>query len=204
MSQTTRDSEMQADPSVARSSEDFADIRARDPSGGLLANRWMLVPVLLLGMTVTIGTVTVLSAVVGHPLGMEPDYDRKAASWESEREQRAMNERLRWVVTPEVGSEGAHRTVSIRVEDKHAARIDAQSVVVECIPVKAAEARRTVELVRRDAGEFAGSFDSPIGGQWEFRVTVVQGGVRYTDGFRRFLTGVRGATTNQGVLDGHG
>ena len=70
--------------------------------------------------------------------------------------------------------------------------------------IKAAEARRTVELVRRDAGEFTGSFDSPIGGQWEFRVTVVQGGVRYTDGLRRFLTGVRGATTNQGVLDGHG
>ena len=71
-------------------------------------------------------------------------------------------------------------------------------------PVKAAEARKTVELVRRDAGEFAGSFDSPIGGQWEFRVTVVQGGVRYTDGFRRFLTGARGAAMNQGVRDGHG
>jgi hypothetical protein len=37
-------------------------------------------------------------------------------------------------------------------------------------------------------GEFAGSFDSHIGGQWEFRVTVEQGGVRYTDAFRRFLT----------------
>jgi nitrogen fixation protein FixH len=195
---------MQVDIGAERASADVAESRCAAPRSGLLANRWMFVPVLLLGMTVTVGTVTVLSAVVGHPLGMEPDYDRKAASWEMEREQRAMNERLRWVVTPEVGSEGAHRTVSIRVEDKHAARIDAQSVVVECIPVKAAESRRTVELVRRDAGEFAGSFDSPIGGQWEFRVTVVQGGVRYTDGFRRFLSGARGAVMNRGVRDGHG
>ncbi|MEY5033441.1 MAG: hypothetical protein RL354_2472 [Planctomycetota bacterium] len=160
-----------------------------DPSRGWLAQRWMFVPVLLLGLTVTVGTVTVLSAVVGHPLGMEPDYDRKAASWEAERAQRAMNERLRWVVTPEVASDGARRTLSVRVEDKHAARIDAATVVVECIPIKAAEARTRIELSRLERGEFAGSFESRIGGQWEFRVTVEQGGVRYTDVFRRFLTG---------------
>lgn len=157
----------------------------------LIANRWMFVPVLLLGLTVTIATVTVMSAVVGHPLGAEPNYDTKAADWNAEREQRAMNERLRWVVTPEIASEGGHRTIALRIEDKHAARIDARRVRVECIPIRAAEARQRVELSRRDTGDFAGSFESPIGGQWEFRVTVEQDAVRYTDAFRRFLTGVR-------------
>ena len=52
----------------------------------LVANRWMFVPVLLLGMTVTIAVVTVMSAVVGHPLGAEPNYDTKAADWNTERE----------------------------------------------------------------------------------------------------------------------
>ena len=158
----------------------------------MTANRWMFVPVLLLGMTVTIGTVTVLSAVVGHPLGMEPNYDTKAASWNAEREQRALNERLRWVVTPEFSSDGARRTIALRIEDKHAARIEAGSVQVECIPIRAAELRQRVALSRQGSGEFAGSFESPVGGQWEFRVTVEQGGLRYTDAFRRFLTGVRG------------
>jgi len=157
----------------------------------LRANRWMFVPVLLLGMTVTIGTVTVLSAVVGHPLGMEPNYDAKAASWNTEREQRAMNERLRWVVTPEISSDGVRRTIALRIEDKHAARIEAGSVQVECIPIRAAELRQRVALSRQGSGEFAGTFDSPVGGQWEFRVTVEQGGLRYTDAFRRFLTGAR-------------
>ena len=83
----------------------------------LIANRWMFVPVLLLGLTVTIATVTVMSAVVGHPLGAEPNYDAKAASWNAEREQRAANERLRWVVTPEIESEGVRRSVSLRIED---------------------------------------------------------------------------------------
>ena len=158
----------------------------------LVANRWMFVPVLLLGMTVTIGTVTVMSAVVGHPLGMEPNYDTKAASWNAEREQRAVNERLRWVVTPEISSDGARRTIALRIEDKHAARVEAGSVQVECIPIRAAELRQRVALSRQGSGEFAGSFESPVGGQWEFRVTVEQGGLRYTDAFRRFLTGVRG------------
>lgn len=155
----------------------------------LIANRWMFVPVLLLGMTVAIATVTVMSAVVGHPLGAEPNYDSKAADWDTEREQRATNERLRWVVTPELLSHGPRHTIALRIEDKHAARIDAKRVAVECIPVRAAEARQRVELMRRDAGDFVGDFDSAIGGQWEFRVTVEQDSTRYTDAFRRFLTG---------------
>ena len=91
----------------------------------LVANCWVLVPVLLLSLTVGIAVATVLSAVVGHPLGMEPSYDRKAAAWDEERAQRATNDRLRWVVTGEVESQGAERTLRVVVEDKHAARIDA-------------------------------------------------------------------------------
>ena len=158
----------------------------------LIANRWMFVPVLLLGLSVTVATVTVLSAVVGHPLGAEPNYDAKAANWDAEREQRAANERLRWVVTPDIVSAGAHRELTVRVEDKHAVRIDATRVAVECIPVRAAEARRIVELSRRASGDFAGEFDSAIGGQWEFRVVIEKEGLRYTDDFRRFLAAGRG------------
>ena len=153
----------------------------------LIENRWMFAPIALLGLTVVIATVTVLSAVVGHPLGMEPDYDKKAAAWQQEREQRAQNERLRWVVTPDIRSEGRRRTVHLRIEDKHAARIDASRVEVECIPVRAAEARTVIALTRLETGDFAGSFDSPISGQWEFRVTVERDGTRYTDAFRRYL-----------------
>jgi FixH len=153
----------------------------------IVENRWMFAPIALLGLTVAIATATVLSAVVGHPLGMEPDYDAKAAAWEQERGQRAQNERLRWVVTPDIRSVGSMRTVHLRIEDKHAARIDASRVEVECIPVRAAESRRTITLGRLETGDFAGSFESTISGQWEFRVVVERGGVRYTDAFRRFL-----------------
>lgn len=158
----------------------------------LVANRWVLVPVLLLSLTVGIAVATVLSAVVGHPLGMEPSYDRKAAAWDEERAQRATNDRLRWVVTGEVESQGAERTLRVVVEDKHAARIDADTVVVECIPIRAAESRQALELSRAAEGDFQGTFRSALGGQWEFRVEVRRGGERYTDSFRRPLAHARG------------
>ncbi len=172
--------------------------------GGLLsrlrADRWMFVPIALLGFTVATGFATVMSAVVGHPLGTEPAYDRKAASWDAEREQRAMNERLRWVVTPDIASMGARRTLTLTVEDKHAARIDAERVRVECIPIRNAEARVEIALRRDAEGTFSGAFESPIGGQWEFRVAVEDGEVRYTDSFRRFLSPA--AQARRGAVDG--
>jgi hypothetical protein len=168
----------------------------------LIANRWVFVPILLLSLTVAIAVATVLSAVVGHPLGMEPGYDRKAAAWDEERAQRAANDRLRWVVTGEVDSRGAERSLRIVVEDKHAARIDAESVVVECIPIRAAEARQTVELARAAEGDFQGTFRSALGGQWEFRVEVRRGGERYTDGFRRPLAHARGVEGAKGAAGG--
>jgi len=159
----------------------------------IIENRWMFAPIVLLTGTVIIATATVLSAVVGHPLGMEPSYDVKAASWDAEREQRAQNDRLRWVVTPELASDGAHRSISIRIEDKHAARIAARRVSVECIPILLGESRRTLELAATagEEGVFHGTFDCAIGGQWEFRVIVDGPLGRYTDAFRRQLPHAR-------------
>ncbi len=159
----------------------------------LIENRWMFAPILLLGGSVVITVTTVLSAVVGHPLGMEPAYDIKAAAWDEEREQRAQNDRLRWVVTPTVASEGLHRSILIRVEDKHAARVPASRVSVECIPILLGESRRTLELAASEGevGVFRGAFDCSIGGQWEFRVVVDTPSGRYTDVFRRQLPHAR-------------
>ena len=58
--------------------------------------------------------------------------------------------------------------------------------------MRAAEARRVVSMTRLEAGSFEGAFESPLGGQWEFRVAVEDDGVRYTDAFRRFLSPLGG------------
>ncbi|RLS91271.1 MAG: hypothetical protein DWI10_06670 [Planctomycetota bacterium] len=155
---------------------------------GLIRDRWMFAPALLLTGTVTLGTVTVLCAVVGHPLGAEPAYDTRAVAWQAQREQRAINEQLRWVITLQVSDVDGSRALSMRIEDKHGVRIHADRVRVECIPIRAAEARVTVELSTVAEGEYAGTFDSPIGGQWEFRVEVMQNAVLYSESVRRFLS----------------
>lgn len=153
----------------------------------IMANRWMFAPVALLGLSVTVAVATVMTSVAGQSLGAEPKYDSKAADWDKVREQRAMNERLRWVVTPEVVSQGAHRVLHLTVEDKHGVRIDGAAVAVECVPVRVAERRIDVRCAATDAGRYEAAFDSAIGGQWEFRVVVERDGQRYTDEFRRPL-----------------
>lgn len=153
----------------------------------IVANRWMFAPVALLGLSVTVAAVTVLSAVAGQSLGAEPGYSGKAASWDTVREQRAMNERLRWVVTPEASSKGSHRTLALTVEDKHGVRIDGATVEVECMPVRKADERHALRCTRTADGRYEAAFESVEGGQWEFRVSVERDGQRYTDEFRRPL-----------------
>lgn len=153
----------------------------------IVANRWMFAPVALLGLSVTIGVATVMSAVAGQSLGAEPGYAGKAASWDAVRGQRAVNDRLRWVVTPEASSRGARRTIALTVEDKHGVRIDGAAVEVECMPVRRAEERHVLRCARTADGRYEAAFESVEGGQWEFRVSVERDGQRYTDEFRRPL-----------------
>lgn len=154
----------------------------------LVRDRWMFVPVGLLGLSVMTATLTVLLAVRGHSLGIEPDYYEKGQNWEATRAQMAMNERLGWVVTPDLGP-GAqgHPHLALTIRDKHGVPIPAERVRVEAIPVRNADLRVSVDLALEREGAFGGDVPLRIGGQWEFRVRVERGDDSYTDTFRRTL-----------------
>jgi nitrogen fixation protein FixH len=154
----------------------------------LVRNRWMFVPVVLLGCSVTLGTTVVLTAVARQPLGVEPQYDEKAAQWNERREQIATNDRLGWSITPEiVGNASGAARLTVTVKDKHAVPIPVEAMRVEAIPVRNADARANVELARVAEGRFEGDIPVHVGGQWEFRVTATRGDSTYTDSFRRTL-----------------
>lgn len=158
--------------------------------GALLRNRWALVPIVLLGAAIAFAALTVLLAVSDHPLGVEPQYDVKAANWQATAEQLARNDKLRWIVTPEVARlDGSLASIRVRVEDKNAIAIDGADVAVECIPVADADRRVTVTLPEVAPGEYAAAFEVAHEGVHEFRVTVDAQGARYTDQFRRTVPG---------------
>ncbi len=155
----------------------------------LIRDRWMFVPIVLLGVSVTIGITTVMLAVAGRPLGAEPDYYAKAVAWDARQLQVATNDRLHWNVSPELGPgvNGGAR-LSLKVNDKHGNLIDAQVVTVEAIPVRDADQREMLTMRCVAEGRFEGDLQRKLPGQWEFRVTVQHGNDTYTDMFRRTLT----------------
>ncbi len=154
----------------------------------LVRDRWMFVPVLILGLGVGIAALTVSLAVAGHPVGAEPDYYEKALHWNETKAQLAVNDRLGWTVSPELlGGAGGKAHLKLVVKDKHGVAVPADRAQVEAIPVRVAELRTTVDLDHTDAGTFEIDIPLRISGQWEFRVTIHRGDELYTDTFRRSL-----------------
>lgn len=154
----------------------------------LIRDRWMFVPIGLLTLSVGVGVTTVALAVVGHPIGAEPEYYNKAARWEEHQAQLAANDKLRWNVSPEIarGSDGLP-TLSIGIVDKYSGVIDAESVELDAIPVANADLRETIAMRRVAPGRFEAPLKARVPGQWEFRVSVKKGESVYTDTFRRTL-----------------
>lgn len=154
----------------------------------LIRDRWMFVPIGLLTLSVAVGVTTVSLAVVGTPIGAEPEYYNKASAWDEHRAQRATNDKLRWNVQPEITPNGEGLpTLTVRIRDKYAGTIDAWSVEVEAIPVANADLRETIAMRRLDAGRFEAVLRAKVPGQWEFRVRVQKDELVYTDTFRRTL-----------------
>lgn len=154
----------------------------------LVRNRWALVPIALLASAIAFCVLTVVLAVADHPLGVEPQYDSKAAGWQATADQLAENDKLRWLVTPSLTRlDPSLAAIRLRIEDRHAIPIERASVTVECIPIVNADRRSTLALAEVAPGEYAGAFDVALEGAHEFRVVVDAGAKTYTDQFRRVV-----------------
>lgn len=154
----------------------------------LIRDRWMLVPILLLGVSVTLAAVTVTFAIARQPLGVEPDYYEKSLRWDDDRAQSGTNDRLGWSVSPEIaGGQNGLARLAITVKDKHGVLIPVDAVEVEAIPIRNADLRTRVALSRESEGRFAADVPLRFSGQWEFRVRASRGSETYTDHFRRSL-----------------
>lgn len=158
----------------------------------LIANRWIFVPIVLLTVSVSLGTLTVVLAVASHPLGVEPGYDEKAAHFQREIDQTATNDRLRWLLTSAIERLDATRGgIRLHIEDRNTNAIDAALITVECVPLANADLRHQVKLIEALPGEYSGTFSVPCKGIYEFFVHVQRGEDIYTDRFRRTLAQVQ-------------
>lgn len=156
----------------------------------LVADRWMFFPVLILGWSVVLVVVTVRASLSGQGAAVERGYYEQAVDWESVQRQRAVNERLRWSVTPSFRRSPAdprRPRLELAVTDRQGIPIERARVRVEAIPVLQVARGGAIDLVPTLAGRYEADLPASVAGQWEFRVRVEQGEEVYTDTFRRVL-----------------
>ena len=165
---------------------------------GIVANRWALVPVVLIVGTITFAAFAVRLAVNDRQANaVEPDYYRKAVAWDDWKRQQALNGALGWVVTPTFEASPADpRSPRLRLDiaDKHAVPIVGAAVRAQVVPIRDPDARVDVQLVADPAGGYVADVPLRIGGQWEARVEVDWNGKHYADRFRRQVRFARGTS----------
>lgn len=156
----------------------------------LIRDRWLFVPLVLLTACIAWVVLTTTLAIAGHPLGVEPEYDLKAAQFQATRDQWQVNDSLRWVITPVLTPMvGDVVELRLRVEDKHGIAIDRAAVRVECVPIANADLRTALDLAPGTPGDYSVVFRPARGGLHELRIEVSRDGQRYTDTVRRRIPG---------------
>ncbi len=156
----------------------------------LVENRWALVPVAMLAASVALAVVTVRAALSGQGAAVERDYYERAVDWESVQRQRAVNERLRWNITPSFRQspvDPRRPRLELAVTDRQGIPIEQAIVEVEAIPLLQVDRGGDLGLAATTPGRYEADLPASVAGQWEFRVRVRHGDETYTDRFRRVL-----------------
>jgi hypothetical protein len=140
---------------------------------------WMLVPVILLGVS-SAGWLTMVSIAVDDPgFAVERDYYKKASNYDEVISQRGDNERLGWratVIGFEISPNGT-AGLSVSLKNAEGEAITGARVRVEAFPNARAAQVQDVVLAEGSAGVYRASFDRPRVGLWELRVFAERGEV---------------------------
>lgn len=164
----------------------------------LWRRRWALAPIALMLASVGFTTFTVRLALRDHGTAVERDYYRKAASWDERRAARDAGDTLRWTISPSLErTSSSELMVVLTASDKHGIPIDGAEVVLEGIPIRAADLEQTASLREIAPGRYAGTLRVPASGQWEFRVDLKRGEHRVLESFRRIVAPWPGAGTKE-------
>lgn len=145
-----------------------------------------LIAVALFG-NVALGFFLIRVAKGDEHFAVEPDYYRKAVTWDSTMAQASRNTALGWQVTPRLGAiqPGQDATLVLDVRDAAGAAVSDAVVTIEAMPV--AYADEVVRATMRPAGE-AGRYGAAMAmsrtGLWELRIDVARGAERFTSNLR--------------------
>ena len=141
---------------------------------------WAWFPVvLLLASLAGVGSMAMI-AVRDPGFALEKNYYARAVHWDAQQAQWAENARLGYQVEVALPASADGIALTARITERDGTPLRSASVRVEAFAIARAGERRELTL-----GELAdGTYAAPLGlarpGLWEFRVTVLAQGLRFT------------------------
>jgi hypothetical protein len=146
---------------------------------------WAYVPIALLAAMLTGFGVLIAIAVDDPGFAVEPDYYKKALSWDAKQEQDRLNRALAYELALSTAPAPGGVELTLAVGRAGGAPLTAAQVRVEAFHNARAAEIFDVELEEGPPGNYHGSLPIRRAGLWEFRVDVSHQGSRYTQTIRR-------------------
>lgn len=142
---------------------------------------WIAAVVGILGVTVAANIWLMTVAGDDPSVSVEPDYYRKAVSFDSTIAQGRRNATLGWRIVPSLARITDGRATELRVQltDSAGAAIAGATVTVEAMANARSDVRLTATLAP-DGHDYVATLAISRPGLWEFRFSVVHGGERFT------------------------
>ena len=137
----------------------------------------------LLGMSVTMVTITVVAAVGDPSFAVESDYHDKAMRWDDHVAQQARNSELGWQVAVAISSMpgDGEPALIVRLTDRAGAPIVGAAVEGACFHYAVADRVQTLGFVATDEpGAYAAPAILHRAGLWDLRLTVDAAGEHFT------------------------
>ena len=151
---------------------------------------WALVPVaLLLSSALGVGSMAVIAARDPH-FATEPDYYKKAISWDQAQAQAASNQRLGYVVElPAIVRFDAHgrATLDLTVRDRLGQPVTGAQLSASAFANAYSGSLIRAEFAEQSGGHYRAELTVSHPGQWVFAIVGNVGGERFTADLRADL-----------------
>lgn len=156
---------------------------------------WPVIVVVVLGGYVAFGITAARIASHDPNFAIEPDYYRKAVTWDSTLAQGRENVALGWHVTPSLGAVGGASTLlALQLRDSVGDAVSGASLSVEARQVAHAEDVVRATLHADSAGVYVAPMPFVRAGLWEIRVVATRGAARFATSVRMDASSASAAT----------
>ncbi len=146
---------------------------------------WPIGITLVLAATVALNVIVLRIATEPNAYATEPDYYRKAVTWDSTARAERASEATGWTCDAQIVRSRAGLELRLQLVDAEGGPIDGARVHVTAIHNLAASQPSEILPIDAGAGTYVAKFPGAHAGLWELRITAAHGADRFVADLRR-------------------